>query len=527
RFPSHPSPMPVEIPEAAPVERPSAILPTPGQAAASEDALKATQPDPALHGAARADTPAAANSAPAPESKNGGPSAVAVNPANNGSGLVLRTLGDVRILRRLGGGGMGSVYLGYHEEHKCQVAVKVLSERLAGNEAALARFYREARSVTLLNHANIVRGLAMGRDAATGRHFMVLEYVDGPSAEALLDRFGSLGVADAVHIVLDIARALEYLHSRNFVHRDIKPGNILITESGVAKLADLGLAKSVSEASHLTANHQGFGTPYYMPYEQAVSARQVDGRGDIYALGATLYHLVAGEVPFRGENPLEIVEKKFIGNFLPASSLNPDVPAALDRILDKMLAREPADRYQTASELIIDLERSNLAAAVPSFVDPEQALQDPVIRERLMTAAQPTCPDLRVSTPHTGRTNGQGDVWYLRYQDRDGKWRRAKGKTAEITARLRQRRMPKGVQASRHPQGPFRPLKAYADFKKARPQSPAPPQPAPLTPPADRVEPASGQGAGRGLRWPILVSILIGLGLLAAGVAAYTYFLAM
>src|SRR5207244_11937891 len=141
---------------------------------------------------------------------------------------------------------------GYHEELKCQVAVKVLSEQLAGNEAALARFYREAKSVTVLNHPNIVHGLAMGNDSTTGRHFMVLEYVDGPSAEALLDRFDKLSVGDAVHLVLDIARALEYLHSRNFIHRDIKPGNILITQSGVAKLADLGLAKSIGEASHLT-----------------------------------------------------------------------------------------------------------------------------------------------------------------------------------------------------------------------------------------------------------------------------------
>src|SRR6185312_13298775 len=144
-----------------------------------------------------------------------------------------------------------------------------------------------------------------------------------------------------------------------------------------------------------TATRQGFGTPYYMPYEQAMNAKYADGRSDIYALGATLYHLVAGEVPFPGVNHLEILDKKNLGFFAPASSLNPDVPAALDAILERMLARDPQERYQTASELIVDLERSELAARVPSFVDAELALQDPLVRERLATAAQPTAMDLR------------------------------------------------------------------------------------------------------------------------------------
>src|SRR5205085_3416730 len=173
----------------------------------------------------------------------------------------------------------------------------------------------------------------------------VLEYVDGPSAHSLLERFGRLAVPDAVHIILDIARALEHAHSRNIVHRDIKPDNILLTQSGVAKLADLGLAKRTDEASHLTAARQGFGTPYYMPYEQAMNAKYADGRSDIYALGATLYHLVTGDVPFPGENHLEIVSKKDVGLYTPASVVNSAVPVALDDILERMLARDPGDRY--------------------------------------------------------------------------------------------------------------------------------------------------------------------------------------
>jgi serine/threonine-protein kinase len=306
----------------------------------------------------------------------------------------LRCLGEFRILRRLGEGGMGAVYLGYHEGQACQVAIKVLADHLASNRASVDRFYREARIGALLDHPHIVRGITAGQDRIVGKHYIVLEFVDGTSAHVLLERFGRLTVPDAVRITLDIARALEYLSSRDFVHRDIKPDNILITRSGVSKLADLGLAKRIGETSHLTALHQGFGTPYYMPYEQAMSARRVDGRSDIYALGATLYHLVTGEVPFPGENYQEIVEKKAIGRFALASTLNPEVPAGLDRILARTLAREPRDRYQSATELIHDLERSHLARAVPSFVELDPALQEELVETHLTLSNQPTRPSL-------------------------------------------------------------------------------------------------------------------------------------
>jgi serine/threonine-protein kinase len=309
------------------------------------------------------------------------------------SGYNLRTVGEYRLLRRLGEGGMGSVYLAYKEDQ--QFAIKVLSDQLAHNQAYLDRFHREAKSGTLLNHPNIVRCIAAGRDPTTSKHYLVMEYVDGPSAHALLDRLGRLPVGDVVHIALDIARALEYLHARNYVHRDIKPDNILITQAGVAKLADLGLAKRMDDASQLTATHQGFGTPYYMPYEQAISAKRADGRSDLYALGATLYHLLTGEVPFKGDSPGEIAEKKLEGDFIPAHAINPEVPPLLDGILARMMARNPRDRFQTASELIVQLERSQLSPALPSFVELDHALTDPLVRSRLVAPAEATRPDLQ------------------------------------------------------------------------------------------------------------------------------------
>lgn len=381
----------------------------------------------------------------------------------------LRQLGGFRILRRLGEGGMGSVFLGYNEAENTSVALKVLPEHLATNQVALDRFYREAKSGALLNHPNIVRNLTVGRDQASGFHYLVMEYVDGPSALDLVHEKGRLSVGDAVHIILDIARALEHAHSRNIVHRDIKPDNILMTQSGIAKLSDLGLAKRTDETSHLTAARQGFGTPYYMPYEQAMNAKYADGRSDIYALGGTLYHLVTGELPFPGSNHLEIVEKKNLGEFLPASSHTPQVPPVLDAILARMLARDPADRYQTVSELIVDLERAGLAVAVPSFVDADLAMQDPLVRQRVRAPAQPTAPDMHVPErpARTEARKDQPDIWYLRYRDSAGRWCKAKATTQQVLQRLRDRRFPADVEACHRHNGAFQPLGTFSEFNSA------------------------------------------------------------
>jgi serine/threonine-protein kinase len=380
----------------------------------------------------------------------------------------LRTLGEFRILRRLGEGGMGSVYLGYHEKHGGKVAIKVLADHLASNQSYVDRFHREARSVAQLDHPNIVKSITASQDKATGKQYLVLEFVDGPSAHSLLDRFGRLSVGDAVHITLDVARALEHAHSRNIVHRDIKPDNILLTQSGVAKLSDLGLAKRTDEASHLTAARQSFGTPYYMPYEQAMNAKYADARSDIFALGATLYHLLTGEVPFPGTSHLEIVEKKDVGTFVPVRAISPEVPEALERILTRMLARDPSERYQTASELIVELERSNLTAAVPSFVDPDLALQDPLVRARLTAPAEPTRLDLDAQKNDTaGRSASNPNVWYLRFRNEEGRWIKARATTQQIVQRLREGRISRAVEAGHQPQGEFRPLAAYTEFRES------------------------------------------------------------
>jgi serine/threonine-protein kinase len=434
----------------------------------------------------------------------------------------LRYLGEYRLLRRLGEGGMGAVYLGYQEADDRQVAIKVLSDHLADSQSSVDRFYREARLAARLNHPNIVRNITYGQDRSTGKYYLVLEYVEGHSAHALLGQLGRLSVGDAVHITLDIARALEHAHAGNIVHRDIKPDNILITATGVAKLADLGLAKRTTEASHLTATRQGFGTPYYMPYEQAMNAKYADGRSDIYALGATLYHLVAGQVPFPGVNQLEILDKKNLGFFAPASSVNPEVPRALDVILERMLARDPQDRYQTASELIVDLERSNLAAPVPSFVDAALALKDPLVRERLALAAQPTAPDLRARDQSPLEGQPRPDVWYLRYRDRNGQACKAKATTEQIVRRVRDGKLPREVEASHQPQGEFLPLSRYAEFREALAKRPRQKKATARGSQAGerRERPAEKAPAGEGRKGPLAVLgrgwVLVGMALALA-----------
>jgi serine/threonine-protein kinase len=420
---------------------------------------------------------------------------------------------------------MGAVYLGYHEKEGEQVAIKVLPDALASNAGFVARFYREARSGAMMNHPNIVRGIGVDQDPATHKHYLVLEFVDGASAHVLLDRFGRLAVGDAVHIALDVARALEHAHSRNIIHRDIKPDNILVSRSGVAKLADFGLAKRTDEASHLTAARQGFGTSYYMPYEQALNAKQADGRSDIYALGATLYHLLTGEVPFVGENHLEVVEKKRTGDYPAASTISGDVCPVLDAILDKMMARDPDDRYQTASELIVDLERSGLSSALPSFADPELALQDPWVRARLVNTAQPTRPDQELATGEEKPIGAAArDHWQVRYRNREGRWCQVKATTKQISDRIRAGRMPPAIQIRRAGEATFRSWTQYQELHALKPaRTNGRKASIPLKAPS-RI-PAAEPSKKRVSRW-VLVGAIAGLAILAAGAWGVYHFVA-
>lgn len=302
-----------------------------------------------------------------------------------------RAVAGFPLLRKIGAGGMSAVYQSYDVAAARPVAVKLLSDVLAGRPEFVNRFYREARLSATLEHPNLVRGLASGFDRETGKHYLVMELVDGPNAHAALARLGRFPVGVAVRVGSDIARALEFLHERRYVHRDVKPDNILLHPGG-AKLADLGLAKHLSDESHLTAINQGIGTPYYMPFEQAVNANLVDGRSDIFALGATLYHLLTGAVPFPGTTPDDVHREKGTGAFVPIRELNPGVPPELAALVEGALALDPRARLQKVGQFARALEVLNLATAIPALAfGTTEADDSPVSTDC------PTRPDLRTA----------------------------------------------------------------------------------------------------------------------------------
>jgi len=377
----------------------------------------------------------------------------------------LRSLGGYRLLRRLGEGGMGSVYLAFKEGAGESVALKVLGEHLVQTPGFVDRFYREARNGACLDHPNIIHSYLAAQDPVTGKHFLVLEYVEGQSAQTLLDQRGRLSLADAASIVLGIARALEHAHSRHIIHRDIKPDNILLTRTGLAKLADLGLAKKLDEASHLTGTRQGFGTTPYMPYEQAINARYADERSDIYALGATFYHLVTGVVPFQGVNDLEVIEQKNRGEYLSARAHDPAFPETLDRILARMLARQPSDRYQSATELIRALEQSGLVADQPSFAESGKEPADPMVQTSIASTNTPTRVNLELPPRPAPATAAATGLWYLRYRNRDGRLCKGRATTRQIIQRVQAGNLPACVEARRHGQDVFQPLVVYPEFR--------------------------------------------------------------
>jgi serine/threonine protein kinase len=263
--------------------------------------------------------------------------------------LPVEALGGFRIVRKLGEGGMGSVWMAIGEDGQ-KAAVKVLPGQFAKQRQFLTRFFREAQASIKLQHDNIVRGLDVGEDA--GNYFFAMEFVDGTSVRSMIEESGPMDVDKATDIVRQVAEALAYAHENGIVHRDIKPDNIMLTRKGRAKLADLGLARQTdAEMTALTRTGTGMGTPFYMAPEQSVDAKRADARSDIYSLGATWYHMVTGEVPFGGETTLEIMQKHMKQPLKSPQSVRSGIPRAVSTTIERMMAKKPDMRVQSAREL--------------------------------------------------------------------------------------------------------------------------------------------------------------------------------
>ncbi|MFH0962869.1 MAG: serine/threonine-protein kinase [Planctomycetota bacterium] len=276
-------------------------------------------------------------------------------------------LGAYEILGRIGQGGMGAVYRARHTNLGVEVAVKVLSPRFATDPGFIARFKREAKAAAALSHPNIVRVSDAGEDR--GLHYIVMEFVDGTTLAEVLSREGRLPVVRALEIVRQIADALVHAEERKIVHRDITPGNIMLTREGVVKLADLGLAKQVGSELATGATETGatIGTPYYMSPEQVVDSKNVDHRSDIYSLGATLYHLVSGKRPFDGGSAYEIMRRVETDEPAPLAKLDPKLPKTLCNLVARMMAKNPDDRYGNARALLADIDRISAGKSIARF----------------------------------------------------------------------------------------------------------------------------------------------------------------
>ena len=287
---------------------------------------------------------------------------MADNTSDQGQAGPAPRIGGYELLEKIGRGAVGVVYKARQVSIDRIVALKVLDPKYARNEKYVERFLREGRSAARLGHVNIVRGIDAGI-SPEGYYYFAMEYVGGVTVKQLLKRAGVLPEARAVDIATQMARALEHASGVGLIHRDIKPENIIVTKEHVAKLADLGLAKSVVEDVSVTVVGQAMGTPMYVSPEQAKGLDSVDMRADIYSLGATLYHMATGSAPFDGENPTVIMLKHINEEPPPPRELNPDLSEGLCHVLAKMLAKEPDERYQSAAGLISDLEA--VAAGLP------------------------------------------------------------------------------------------------------------------------------------------------------------------
>ena len=253
------------------------------------------------------------------------------------------------ISSRLSSGGMGVIFRGYRVSDELQVVIKTLNSNFLGNYKDIQRFLREADSTIRLRHPNIAEGLEVVRTA--DHCFFVMKYVEGESLASMIEQEGYIEEKRAIKIVKQVARGLSHFNKFSLVHRDIKPGNILVTPDDTAILVDLGLTKSANTHADLTTEGVILGTPYYLSPEQALGDA-LDIRSDIYSLGATFYHAVTGSVPFHGSSTIAIINARFIGNPESVRDRRPNISSDVSKVISKMMSRNVAERYQTPDELI-------------------------------------------------------------------------------------------------------------------------------------------------------------------------------
>ncbi len=316
-----------------------------------------------------------------------------------GSNLIGTRLGKYEIQAEIGRGGMGTVYKGYDPGLDRYVAVKVLAPHLVWEQEFVERFLREARAAARLKHANVVTIHDVGQEA--GWYYFVMEYLEGQTLTEVIQERGPLPPDEVLSILRPLADALDYAHHRGLVHRDVKPGNVIVSPAGPATLTDFGIARAARE-TRLTRTGTIVGTPEYMSPEQA-KGLAVNARSDQYSLAVAAYEMLSGRVPFEAESTLALLHKIVYDPLPPICQVKPDLPAGVEPVMKKALAKEPGDRYEKMSAFADALGRAlagEEAVKKPTLVMEPEAV---VVPERVMVAT-PEPKQAAPPAPEPGRT---------------------------------------------------------------------------------------------------------------------------
>jgi serine/threonine protein kinase len=369
------------------------------------------------------------------------------------------TIGRYEVVSKIAEGGMGAVFKARHPDTGELVAIKVVPAETAKNPLLIKRFEQEFRAASLIDHPNVVKALEYGGGATP---YLVMEFVDGESLGQRVDRDGPLPEAEAVRLMGMVCEGLHRAHKQGLIHRDVKPDNILVTRDGVAKLTDLGLVKDMEAEMNLTRTGRGLGTPHYMAPEQFRNAKNADVRCDVYSLGATLYTLLTGEVPFAKTSPLDCWMKKTKNDFPPPRDLNPRLTERVNWAIRRAMHADAGKRPASVREFMEDLTgigwRSGAASG--SFTAP--------------------LPDDLPPPPKSEPI----DLWYMVYAGPDGQPRTVKGTTDSIRRNAASGSVGEvaAILVSRTKHGGFRPLREVAEFRDLSADRP-PTEPTPVVPP--------------------------------------------
>lgn len=349
----------------------------------------------------------------------------------------LGKISHYELLKKIAEGGMGSIYMARNIKDKSVVAIKVMSPNYVHNPVLLKRFEQEYKVASKFTHPNLVKALDFGQDNDVP--FLVLEFVNGESLGILISRDGKFEELEAIKLIAQVAKALNQVHKDKLIHRDVKPDNILVGKNGVAKLTDLGLVKEVSVGDlNLTRSGRGLGTPNFMAPEQFRDAKNADVRCDIYSLGATLYTMLTGELPYKSVNPLETWMKK-VQNDLPAPrELNPRISERTDWAIRRSMDSDPDIRPSSCREFVEDL---------------------------VGKSTRKTSPD-ESKTPDKTKQPVQ-EIWFMAYLDEKAKQHVVKGTAKAIRRSFKDGILedPQRFKLAKTAEGPFEDMKNYPEFR--------------------------------------------------------------